>query len=252
MSSAAEGGEPKRDTVTTMGISDLRLMEIQADTLFTYDSSGCMCRTRESNGRRAPAFFIGRTREGNVWRFRNDLPHSVSEQLERLASMEPAGHDLRTEPRNLAEYVAVLTKGSIDCHPSSGPAYRFPEDIPPSTNTTRVTSQNVHLIEQMGPGWEDFRTELAEREPCWAVVRGGRVVSVCFSARLGKEAAEAGVETLEPYRGRGLAAWVVLAWARSVRAMDLIPLYSTSWDNLASQAVARKLGVVQYGTDLSL
>ncbi|MDQ3856704.1 MAG: GNAT family N-acetyltransferase, partial [Chloroflexota bacterium] len=31
-----------------------------------------------------------------------------------------------------------------------------------------------------------------------------------------------------------------------------VPLYSTSWDNSASQAVARKLGLVQYATDLSL
>ena len=32
------------------------------------------------------------------------------------------------------------------------------------------------------------------------------------------------------------------AWARAVRASGLIPLYSTSWNNKASLAVARKLG----------
>ncbi|HZS91689.1 MAG TPA: GNAT family N-acetyltransferase, partial [Chloroflexota bacterium] len=45
---------------------------------------------------------------------------------------------------------------------------------------------------------------------------------------------------------------VVAGWARAIRASGRIPLYSTSWDNHASQAVARKLGLVQYGTDLSL
>ncbi len=62
----------------------------------------------------------------------------------------------------------------------------------------------------------------------------------------------AGIETLEAYRGRGYATAVVAGWAYAIRATDRIPLYSTSWDNLASQAVAHRLGLVQYGTDLSL
>jgi predicted GNAT family acetyltransferase len=60
------------------------------------------------------------------------------------------------------------------------------------------------------------------------------------------------VETLEGYRGRGHAPAAVAAWARAVRATGRIPLYSTSWDNLASQAVARKLGLIPYGADFSL
>jgi hypothetical protein len=41
-------------------------------------------------------------------------------------------------------------------------------------------------------------------------------------------------------------------WARAVRALGAEPLYSTSWQNAASRAVARKLGLVLYGTDLSI
>jgi predicted GNAT family acetyltransferase len=85
-----------------------------------------------------------------------------------------------------------------------------------------------------------------------AVVADDAAVSLCFSARLTERAAEAGVETLEGYRGRGYAPAVVLAWAQAIRASGRVPLYSTSWDNRASQAVARKLGLVQYGVDLSL
>ena len=75
------------------------------------------------------------------------------------------------------------------------------------------------------------------------------------TARLTDRAAEAGVETLEPYRGHGYAAVVAAGcagWAHAIRATGRIPLYSTSWDNLASQGVARRLRLVQYGTDLSL
>jgi hypothetical protein len=36
-----------------------------------------------------------------------------------------------------------------------------------------------------------------------------------------------------------------------VRRENRIPLYSTSWDNAASRGVARRLGLVLYGADLS-
>ncbi len=60
------------------------------------------------------------------------------------------------------------------------------------------------------------------------------------------------LETFEEYRGRGYVPAVVAEWARAVRATGRIPLYGTSWDNLASRAVARKLGLIQYGVGLSI
>jgi predicted GNAT family acetyltransferase len=65
-------------------------------------------------------------------------------------------------------------------------------------------------------------------------------------------AAEAGVETDAAFRGLGFAARVTAAWALAIRASGRIPLYSTSWSNTASLAVARKLGLTQYATDWSL
>jgi hypothetical protein len=34
--------------------------------------------------------------------------------------------------------------------------------------------------------------------------------------------------------------------------MGLVPLYSTSWKNEPSRAVARRLGLIQYGVDLHI
>ena len=52
----------------------------------------------------------------------------------------------------------------------------------------------------------------------------------------------AGVETHLDFRRRGHAADAVAGWAFAVRALGAAPFYSTSWDNLASQAVAARLG----------
>ena len=235
-----------------MRTSDLRLLEIQAEALFTHDSSGRIGFVNEPDGARAPRFFFGRTREGNLWRFRDDLAEDIVRQLDRLAAGEPVHDDLRAEPRNLGGFLEVLRADREVPSIDAGPALRFPDEVPAPANVTRITRANVHLLQRMGWDSDASAQGFEERGPVVAVVENGAAVSVCFCARLTTRAAEAGVETVEAYRGRGYAPAVVAAWARAVRAIGRIPLYSTSWDNLASQAVARKLGLTQYGTDLSL
>jgi hypothetical protein len=45
---------------------------------------------------------------------------------------------------------------------------------------------------------------------------------------------------------------VTAAWAAAIRASGRIPLYSTSWSNTGSLAVARKLGLSVYASDWSV
>jgi predicted GNAT family acetyltransferase len=86
----------------------------------------------------------------------------------------------------------------------------------------------------------------------FALVVDGRAVAVCCTVRQTSEAHEAGVETVPAFRGCGYAAQVVTAWASAVRERGQVPLYSTSWQNEASRAVARKLGLIQFGNDLHI
>jgi RimJ/RimL family protein N-acetyltransferase len=88
--------------------------------------------------------------------------------------------------------------------------------------------------------------------PCVGVVRDGIVISACHCARFTDRGAEAGLETLEAYRGQGFGTSAAAGWARVLRGMGREPLYSTSWENLASQGVARKLGLIFYGVDFSI
>jgi predicted GNAT family acetyltransferase len=85
-----------------------------------------------------------------------------------------------------------------------------------------------------------------------ATLLDGKAVSVCASVRITPAADEAGVDTHRDFRRQGHAARAVVAWARAVREVDRIPLYSTSWQNEASRALAHRLGLIQFGSDLHL
>jgi len=234
-----------------MRVADLQLLEIQAAALFTHDQRGRIGYVNEPDGDRAPRFFLSRSREGNLRRCRDDLTEETVRVLNKLAAEEPVSDDLRAAPRNLDGFLATLQGVQASGPPESGPAYRFPDELPPA-RVTRITRSNLHLLRL--PPWNlyDAARDFEGCEPFIVVIEEGAVVSLCHNARLTDQAAEAGVETLEAYRGRGYASAVVVGWAHAVQATGRIPLYSTSWQNLASQAVARKLGLVQYGVDLSL
>ena len=121
---------------------------------------------------------------------------------------------------------------------------------------SRSSTQN-HVHDRLAPpdhafrGWLD--SEIPACSPIVAVMDGGYPVSVCFCAtRNSAPAVQAGLETAAAFRGRGLAPRVTAAWACAIRSAGRIPLYSTSWSNAASLAVARKLDLVQYASDWSL
>lgn len=235
-----------------MSISDLELLQTQVDALFTHDRRGRICSVNEPDGDRAPRFFFGRTAEGNVWRCRDDLDEETVRTLDGLAAEEPVRDDPRAEPRNLDAFLAALGADRRSAPIESGPAYRFPDALPFPANVMRITRSDLHLLRRLAWDLDETARTFEGREPYMARIEDGVAVALCHSSRLTGQAAEAGVTTLEAYRGRGYASAVVAAWARAIHASGRIPLYSTSWDNLASQAVARRLRLVQYGTDLSI
>ena len=232
-------------------LSNKQLIEIQANTLFTHDSNGRLLRINELDGDVAPRFFLGRTIAGNLCRFRQDLPEAIVQQLTDLFEREPIPHDLHEPPLYLNAFKQVLESQAPIQHVEHGPAFRFPEVIKPLAGivTTRMTRDNAAVL-QSNFGW--LCSALHLMPPVYAVVQGGHAVTVCFSSRIPSLADEAGVNTHESHRGRGYAPAVVASWANAIRGLGRTPLYSTRWDNIASQAVARKLGLVMYGDDLSL
>jgi hypothetical protein len=88
--------------------------------------------------------------------------------------------------------------------------------------------------------------------PLVAFIVDGQAVAVCGSVRITPKAHEAGLETAAPFRRGGYGKAVVATWSSEVRALGIEPLYSTTWQNDASRAVARTLGLVPVGRDLQV
>ncbi len=213
--------------------------DLHLRTLFVLDDSGRITATREPGSASPPLFCLVRGATECVWAIRADVSDDIAAELDALAADELPIADLREPPAHAERYASLLG-GRV----SSGPALSFPDTLPDPGNVAFI--DDLRPLKRHLRGW--VAEEIPGRSPVIAVVEDGHAVSVCCCARLSAVAAEAGLETAEAFRGRGLGPRVASAWALLVRASGRIPLYSTSWDNRASLAVARKLRLLAYAS----
>ena len=228
--------------------TDLQLMHIQAETLYRYDTDGRLRCINEPGDPPAPRFFMGRTAQGNLWRFRHDMPATIVQQIEALCDSEPASAPTGHPPLHYDAIRAILLAQAPIETEFRGPAYRIPDSLEPPPGIVLISEANQQLLERWFMDWLPVTPE----QTAAAAVEAGVAVAICFCSRLTSRAAEAGVETAAPFRRRGHAAAAVAGWAAQLRRRGRLALYSTSWDNLASQGVARKLGMRLYGEDWSI
>ena len=226
-------------------------MAIQVRALFTSDTELQLLFVNEPGNvvTPAPRFFLGRTPAGNVIRFRADLPDELVQELKALCVGEPLLQTFDEPPRHEERYVQLLEAYAPVKSVWAGPAYYFSKDTSPLRQPVVVTESNAQVLQG---GFERLLEELPLWQPFVALIEKGRAVSVCRSVRITTEGHEAGVETLPDHREKGYAKDVVAGWAQRVRAIGALPLYSTSWDNKASQAVARSLKLKFYGADFHI
>ena len=230
-------------------MTDLELMNIHAEVLFIHDNSHRIVSLNRPDRSPAPRFFLGRTGEGNIWRFRNDLPKNTLVKLDRLAAAEPVSRKLDENSVYFHDYLMILAADTRSPGTWSGPAFRFPRHYGVKRSQKRIVEIQKHNAHYLEKGYPDMIGELDLRKPVFALVEAGVAVSICCSARATEKAAEAGIETLEQSRGRGYAPEVASMWAEKIRESGRIPLFSTSWSNRASMRVAGKLHLKQYGVD---
>ena len=221
-------------------------MRMHVDALFTYDAKGRMVGVNEARDAQAPRIFVGRTTAGYVLRTRADVPETTLNTVEEMITREPSSSPLARQPRCGEAIISLLSRNAPVQRVWSGPAYCIdPAVLPESPDARRITGVDAALLGTF-PDWRD---EVDERQPFVVTVAKGQAVSLCSSVRITRAAHAAGVETLPAARRSGMASQAVAEWARAVVELGAIPLYSTSWDNLASQGVAHKLRMTMFGVD---
>lgn len=228
----------------------LRGMERHLGALYESDGRGRLLGERAPSARPAPRFHLARTRLGNLWRLRRDLEPEVAIRLATLAGKEaPLG--ARSAPPEREEFLrrALEQSAPIEAH-WAGPAFGLPDvlaKLPDSGARLRELAVDdvVRVHRELGLQAADLA-----RAGCIGAEVGGEIVSVCQCVRGdGSGPTEAGVRTASDYRGRGYGGAVVRAWCDWVGSRGGEPLYSTSWDNAASRALAARLGLVLLGED---
>lgn len=192
------------------------------DALYCTDPNGRLVCTNEWDWRPAPRF------------------------LGELCRAEPLDQAFENLPVHRDRYLEILAEHAPVEKLWSGPTYRAIRDTSPTAMATLITPENAALLQD---GFEDWLPDIPHRQPFLAVVKDGRAVSICASVRISAAVHCAGVETHADHRRSGHAAQAVASWGRAVRSLGATPFYSTSWDNIASQGVARRLGMELAGVD---
>lgn len=161
-------------------------------------------------------FKVTRHATGYTTFFRRDLEPRIVEHL-RLLPPQQAFEDIETVKRIL--YGKTANNASVNAFRS----YYF-ADVPSPTASPDVVRRDDKFI------------ILVEGEP----------VSWAWSSRSNLRASELAAETKPDFRRRGYARQVVSAWARHQLEQGKVAFYSHRWENIASQALAKSLGVVHF------
>lgn len=193
---------------------------------------------------------------------RHDVIESDARAIRALVAKEPRLRDFESLPRNIDRYVSVLSARSPVVERTPGVIYVLPNHLSYAHEAKLLRSdclEGKRLLAELASrgmpadlaamGFKD----VGEFWPPWCVaMRGHKIASITFTARLGKRAAEAGVVTVPSMRGRGYAAAATAGWS-SMRVLENRTLfYSTQQANHSSQRVAARLGLRLIGTSLSL
>lgn len=235
--------------------SDLELLAIEIDTLWLEDDRNRLLKVQNAQDRPALHLRVGVSTEGWTLAFGSDVPDAVVEELQAAFDVEPPAADPSKPPALFARCKQLLESALGDVESSGGPSYVIPTGTSFVSGAALLRSDDEHKerlrtqdLQRLNWSAEEWRQLLDGDLGPWAfVMNGDRVVSMCHTARLAGNGAEAGTWTDPDYRGRGYAAAATAAWASLFAPGDRHLFYSTGADNLSSQRVAARLNLPLIG-----
>lgn len=225
-------------------MGDLDLLGLEMDLLWGPDLFGRPVAPH-------PLIAVADAGEGRVVRFDPAIPKETRAQLEALVA---SGTIDQTDASDSPLLIATSSRAPIALRSGGGPSFVMRGDEVAPTAPFRILDSDGPLTHRpIRPGaWgddEEWEELLDGRLGPWAAaLLGERTVGVCYTPVASLRSAEAGVWTDPIVRGRGCAPLVTAAWAAVARRSFDTLFYSTSFENEASQAVARKLGLRPLGT----
>jgi len=158
------------------------------------------------------------------------------------------------------EFVAATAKALAILPGVSGDAgggsviFYHPGDVEPVTCDGEVRA----LTPADGDRWAGTRVYAgaadhpsAERGEAFGISLGARVIAEVIThepsvAEMAHLIAEDGIEVAEAYQRRGYGKAVLAAWTREMQAKGRVCVHSTSSDNVASIALAKSVGYLEY------
>jgi len=227
-----------------------RLVNSRPGLLFRTDSSGMLLGINEPGqpkNDQAPIVYICLDGGSLVIRHKSGLPPAWLLHLKREMEAAAVGGKYIVARMEKILHVAAMalgTKVAIE----HGPAFYIPQMEDRVTEVIEVTASNRDCLE---PVFAYTAAHLESIQPCMAIIVDGKAVAICRTVRRTSLAVECGVHTLEPYRKRGFAFECVHSWAKKVQTEGLIPCYSTHEENKASLALAKKMEMIRYATDIT-
>ena len=224
-------------------------MRLHVQTLFRTDPHGRLLEMNDGSRAPAPRIFLGATEDGNEWWVRQDVGPETVAELPKLIERFPTVQEVAPNPAMQAALVEFAARTGEVNRIWSGPAYECSKAHVEGPEPIRVSAENADCLAVYLPDWT---ADAKAGVPMVASIENGAAVAVCCSVRIGRSAQEAGVETHPDFRGRGHGKRVVAAWARVIRGMGQVPLYSTSWENRPSRALAESLGLRCFGADIHI
>jgi hypothetical protein len=243
-------------------MSAIDLLAVQVAALFVTSPDGRLLRTNDPERSPAPRMHLAICEDGAFVKLRDDVEDAVAEEIDALAMKEPPIREPDATPRFAEHYRKLLGMQDALTEHNFGVTYRLPHRTAAPADGTLVshgTNAGDDLIARIAA--QGMPQTLREAgfadlshfwEPWCAALDGGEIAAIAFAARLGEQAAEIGVTTMKPFRGRGFAAAATAGWSALPVLQNRPLFYATHRDNLSSRRVIARLGLPFLGIRMQL